>query len=312
MVLLSIELVLRMYNYSKKILPYDLSNYPYFRKAKNSYGRDSYFIERIGLKNTPKIKTYSEGIRDDIAKEKKDIVLALGCSCTEGVAFQPKETYPGFLQQMLPDKYKVVNAGIGGYGPFQIDKMLQDLIKYKPKIVIVQFIDFMRVPVDKKKIKEGKKYLLFYRQIKGISLLFSYLLRLKSRKFFSIRTFYMNRKLPKEQLWQVNQKYLDSMKRVCGENKTKLVFFIWPSNDSNWLHNAYFQDKLKEYSKTNKVSYFDARNIYQYYREEELKIPYDAHPSALANKLVAKAAHNCLVKNKLIVDEYTPQLAVGI
>ena len=301
MVLLSIELVLRMYNYSKKILPYDLSNYPYFRKAKNSYGRDSYFIERIGLKNTPKIKTYSEGIRDDIAKEKKDIVLALGCSCTEGVAFQPKETYPGFLQQMLPDKYKVVNAGIGGYGPFQIDKMLQDLIKYKPKIVIVQFIDFMRVPVDKKKIKEGKKYLLFYRQIKGISLLFSYLLRLKSRKFFSIRTFYMNRKLPKEQLWQVNQKYLDSMKRVCHENKIKLIFFIWPSNDFNWLHNAYFQDRLKEYCKANKVSYFDVRNIYQYYIEEELKIPFDAHPSALANKLVAKAAHNCLVKNKLII-----------
>src|SRR3989344_590995 len=144
--ILLIELILRLHYSSKGIIQTDLSNYPFFKKVKNSSGRDPYFIERIGLRNTPSIKSYSEGIRDDIANGKKDIVLAVGCSCTEGVAFQSKETYPGFLQKMLQDKYKVINAGIGGYGPFQIDKMLQDLIKYKPKLAIVQFIDFMRVP----------------------------------------------------------------------------------------------------------------------------------------------------------------------
>ena len=66
------------------------------------------------------------------------------------------------------------------------------------------------------------------------------------------------------------------------------------------MHNGYLQDRLKEYCKANKVSYFDARSIYQYYSEEELNVPYDAHPNALANKLVAKAANECLIRSKLI------------
>ena len=201
---------------------------------------------------------------------------------------------------MLQDKYKVINAGIGGYGPFQIDKMLQDFIKYKPKIAIVQFIDFMRVPIDEKKMREGRRHFLFYQKLKKTSFLLYYLSKLKSQKFIGPRAPYMNRKLPKEKLWELNIKYLDSMQKVCKDNQVKLVFFVWPTTNPELLHNAYFHEKVKEYCKSNKIYYFDARNIYKHYREEELKIPYDAHPSALANKLVAKAAYEELRKEKLV------------
>ena len=298
--ILLIELILRLHYSSKGIIQTDLSNYPFFKKVKNSSGRDPYFIERIGLKNTPSIKSYSEGIRDDIANGKKDIVLAVGCSCTEGIAFKSNETYTGFLQQMLPDKCKVINAGIGGYGPFQKYKMMQDLVKYKPKIAIIQLLDFMRVPIDEKKMREGRRHFLFYQKLKKTSFLLYYLSKLKSQKFIGPRAPYMNRKLPKEKLWELNIKYLDSMQKVCKDNQVKLVFFVWPTTNPELLHNAYFHEKVKEYCKSNKIYYFDARNIYKHYREEELKIPYDAHPSALANKLVAKAAYEELRKEKLV------------
>ncbi len=301
-VLVVVEFLLRIYAASQKIISYDLHYYPYYRRPKNKRGKDSYNVERIGKKQTPFMTTYSQGIRGDIANEKRKIILAAGCSFTEGAGLTDAETFPGHLQKLVDAKQQVViNAGMGGYGFFQIEKMVEDLLKYNPAIVVVQLLDFKRVPLSQHQLQRGKKSLLFSQKVKKITLLGWQLLKvLNYRAFASVRSPYMNRKAPKEHLWEANQKYLDSLVEKCRKKGANLVLFVWPSEDPNRLDNAYFQEKVKEYCQTKKIPTFNASPMLKHYREEELQLKPDAHPSALANKLVAKAVYQCLVRNKLM------------
>ncbi len=320
-IIVIVELLLRLHYSAKQISPLDVTHFPFYTKPKNKKGRDPYFVERIGKEKTPLIRSYSEGIRGDIAKtaqERTKIILALGCSVTEGAAFNDAETYPGQLQKMLQEnlqqknikdvknkkkvnqEYVVINAGMGGYGPFQIENMYQRLTKYKPKIALVQLLDFKRTPTNPQKVRAGKKHFIFYKNVKKVSMLAAYLLKLMPSKFIGIRSPYMARKLSKEKLWELNKKYLDRINESGRRQGIKLVFFVWPSNDPLRLDNAYFQQKMKEYCHQKKVYYFDARNLYKYYQEEELTLKNDGHPSFLANKLIAKAAYHCLIDNRLI------------
>ncbi|MBI2581549.1 hypothetical protein HYV87_00275 [Candidatus Woesearchaeota archaeon] len=140
--ILVVEFLLRIHT-DKKIISYDLRYYPYYRRPRNRRGKDVYNVERLGKKQAPFMTTYSEGIRGDITKEKRKIILAAGCSFTEGAGLTDPETFPGQLQKLVDSKkYGVINAGMGGYGLFQIEKLVEDLLKYNPAIVVVQLLDF--------------------------------------------------------------------------------------------------------------------------------------------------------------------------
>ena len=298
-----VELVLRIYPNSQGIISYDLSKYPYYRRPKNKRGKDIYNVERLGQQQTPSMTTYNEGIRGDITKEKRKIILAAGCSFTEGAGLTDIDTFPGHLQKLVNSKqYGVINAGMGGYGIFQIEKMVESLLKYNPAIVIVQLLDFKRVPLNPQKLHRGKKNLLFGQKVKKISLLGWQLLKtVNYRKFASIRSPYMNRKASKELLWEANKKYLDALTEKCHQRGTRLILFVWPSNDPALLDHAYFQGKVQEYCRVKKIPSFNASPMFNHYRKEELQLRLDAHPSALANRLVAKAVWQCLRENKLLL-----------
>ena len=110
----------------------------------------------------------------------------------------------------------------------------------------------------------------------------------------------MNRKLDKKVLWEKNKKYLDSMRDLCRKSGSELVFFVWPASEAQKIHNSYFRESVAKYCQENKINSFDAAKAFSYYRDSELKLKNDAHPSALANKLVAKAAYQCLRGNKIV------------
>lgn len=294
-------------------MPFDVTDYPYYRRPKNYLGKEAYNVERRGSKATPLMRTYSEGIRGDIANIKsnksnnnknnnknKDLILAVGCSLTEGAGLINPETFPGHLQTLLGDKYDVINAGIGGYGVFQIERMVKKLLRYKPKTVLVQLMDFRRVPLNPKKIAEGRRKLIIYWNVKKISVLLSLILKAISRKYFMVRSSYMFRQIDNETAWNANKKYLEGIYQSCLSHQVPLVMFVWPSNDLNLLDNDFFQKKIKKFCQEKKIYTFDARKIYSHYRDAELRLKHDAHPSALANKLVAKAAKECLRKERLI------------
>lgn len=295
LMLLSIELFLRLYEYAKQASPYDLSEYPLYKfYKKNTFGRHSYFTNyTIGVKNTPKVRSYSEGIRGNIKKRGKKMILCLGCSLTEGGALRESETYPGYLQKILDStKWDVINAGIGGYGIFQIARFLKQLIKYKPKIVILQLLDLKRVPLNSKKLNETKKYFIFREKLKKFSMLLFYLLKLKKPKISYITSGYYQHHLNyPSSVWQkLNQKYLDEIKDTCKKNKIKLLVF-------HWLDNEF----VKEYCTKNKIYSCDLPDYTKYYERNELHVhKRDSHPSPLWNRLVAKSVFNCLKTNRLV------------
>ncbi len=307
------ELLLRLHNSSKKNLSFDITNYPFYRRPKNKTGRDAYNLERRGKELTPLVKTYQEGIRSKFPSSDKNIILSVGCSYTEGIGLKDSQTYPSQIQNLIDldennskmtkndsKEFVTINAGMGGYGPFQIARMVKDLIKYNPKIVLVQLLDFRRIPLNSTKIKQGKKEFEFNQKLKKVSLLLWYLFKIKPKKFNGVRAPYINRNIPKEELWELNKKYLDQIKETCIENKSKLLVFLWPNNNPEVLNQAYFQTKVKQYCEKNKIKTFDARKIYGHYTEKDLQLENDAHPSSLANQLIARATYQCLKKNRFL------------
>ena len=293
--LLVVEGVLRLKE--RGTLHFDVEKYPFYRRMKNARGRDPYFVEREGRENTAIMRTYSEGIRSNIAAEKRPIILTLGCSFAEGAAMTDEETFSGYLERFLGNKYGVVNAGIGGYGPFQISRMLADLSRYNPKIAVVQLLDFKRVPIDFRKIARARKELQRSQRLKRISMIAWHVAKLFNR-FAGVRSAYVVRNYTAEQLWNVNKRYLDEMKNVC--KKIQLVLFVWPYNDPSILHNGFLHEKVKDYCAKNNILSFDARGIYTHYNDAELQLKNDAHPNKFANRLIAKAAWKCLERNGLI------------
>ena len=81
-----------------------------------------------------------------------------------------------------------------------------------------------------------------------------------------------------------------------------MVLFVWPS----WFwDDSYYFEKVREYSIKNNIYTFDLKKIFSYYKEEEVSIKYDGHPTALANKLVAKSLYRCLVNNNVLTGMHT-------
>jgi len=294
------ELLLRYHATRRSLMTFDVENFPYYRRPRNSKGKEAYFVEREGWQNTAVMQTYSEGIRSDIRREKRPLILTIGCSFAEGAFYPDNETFAGHLERFLGNKYAVINAGIGGYGPFQKAAMLSSLAKYKPKAAIVQLLDFKRIPLNEEKVIAGKKELLFYQRLKTWSHLLYYVSKLKPRRFAGVRSPFVVRDKTREQLWELNKAYLDDMRATCAQHHISLTMFVWPNINPTVLHNWFLMDKVKEYCAEHNINTFDARAMTGHYDPNELVLEHDAHPNALANRLMAKAAWKCLEENGMV------------
>jgi hypothetical protein len=91
------------------------------------------------------LNTNTKGIRGKIEYShdkhpEKTRILILGDSFTFGDQVSDNETYPFYLQQILPNT-EIINFGIPGYGHDQMLIYLQEEgVQYKPDIVILGFI----------------------------------------------------------------------------------------------------------------------------------------------------------------------------
>ena len=95
--------------------------------------------------NNKILNTNSKGLRGKkdfpyIKNKERLRILILGDSFTFGDDVSDDETYPHYLQKMLPDA-EVINMGVHGYGH---DQMLilfkEEGVKYQPDIVILGFL----------------------------------------------------------------------------------------------------------------------------------------------------------------------------
>ncbi len=62
----------------------------------------------------------------------KKNIITIGCSFTFGIGVNDNETYPFFLQNLLPN-YNVYNAGVAGYGLAHVVRMLELSDSFFPK-----------------------------------------------------------------------------------------------------------------------------------------------------------------------------------
>lgn len=131
--------------------------------VKQHYGRQNELIEHVemydptrgwalkpGIKNMPVfdgkiLNSNSKGLRGKTdyayARQKnKGRILVLGDSFTFGEEVSDDETYPHYLEGLLPDT-EVLNFGVSGYGHDQMLLYLRDEgVKYKPDIVLLGFV----------------------------------------------------------------------------------------------------------------------------------------------------------------------------
>lgn len=102
-------------------------------------------LRNMPVFNNKVLNTNSRGLRGtaEFPYERtpgKQRILVFGDSFTYGDEVSDQETYPYYLQQLLPNA-EVINMGVHGYGHDQMLIFLQEEgIKYKPDIVILGFI----------------------------------------------------------------------------------------------------------------------------------------------------------------------------
>ena len=150
------------------------------------------------------------------------------------------------------------------------------------------------------KVMAGKKELLFYQRLKNWSHLLYHISKIKPRRFAGVRSPFVVRDKSREELWELNKKYLDDMRATCLKHGISLVMFVWPNVNPTVLYNWFIMDKLKEYCVEYGIATFDARTMTSNYDPNELILEHDAHPNALANRLMAKAAWMCLKGNGMV------------
>ena len=91
----------------------------------------------------------SKGYRmDHEVDQSKNIVVFTGDSLTYGFWVDDKKVVSAKLDEMLANKYEVINLGVGGYGTDQaLLRFVRDGIQYKPKVAVHGFFtnDFSNI-----------------------------------------------------------------------------------------------------------------------------------------------------------------------
>jgi len=82
-------------------------------------------------------------VEDDVKYKDKEKIWMVGCSVTHGWSINDHETYSWLLQEKIP-QYEVINFGVSGYGTIhsliQIKKKLKTM--QKPKMIILTYGTF--------------------------------------------------------------------------------------------------------------------------------------------------------------------------
>lgn len=236
-------------------------------------------------------------------------MLFLGDSITFGYGVKDNETIPSFLSFLLnnnsTEKIGVINAGIPGWGIFQMERFLAKNIHIlKPIIVILIYTQGNedRQPFEGQKLKDFfKKQTSLKSKIIDNSSFLSWIVniwRLFKRKFYLVKTHIMKKgetltERKSENLILKDTVRLQAIKRMCDENNIKFLLVRW-LRDNRLL--SLSETDLADFAKRENISllFVGNPNFFNSYSSEELLIKGDWHPSPLAYKLAAQLIYNKL------------------
>jgi hypothetical protein len=244
-----------------------------------------------GLRITHPLNTYPE-------KSKKEIWI-FGCSFTQGWTVNDEETYPWLLREKLPD-YEVVNFGVDGYSTVQSLIQLQESLAKgtRPALVILSYGSFHdqrntltrawtklrltagagqaygRVNLPYARLSKDNRPEILYQPLEYHPAL---LLRYSTLANLIDDTYNKNLENTYHSL-EVTQALIGELSRLCKANGVEFVLAGIVSDPAT-------QAMLEHFNKEG-VGTVDISVDLS--RKENTNLPYDAHPSAIANKEYAR------------------------
>ncbi len=244
-----------------------------------------------GLRITHPLNTYSE-------KRKKEIWI-FGCSLTQGWTINDEETHPWLLREKLPD-YEVVNFGVIGYGEVQSLIQLREALAQgaRPALVILSYASFHDVrntlPRTWMKFRLtagpgprwGRVMLPYARLSKDNppEILYQpfeygpeFLLRHSALANFLDDTYNQSMEKTYHSL-EVTQALIGEISSLCKANGIEFVLAGIVSDPATQAMLEHFKEEGIE---TVDISV-------DLSRKENTNLPYDAHPSAIANREYAR------------------------
>jgi hypothetical protein len=254
-------------------------------------------------------------------------ILVLGDSHVFGTGLSDIETFCSQLQARVGEKYKVINAGVPGWGMFQMDILLRRIIETaRPEIVIVFFCsgDVTRQPFPP---DQPQRKAAFLRQSRFIYAVRHYT-RLGSLVGHMIQWIVLRRtnrgvindvvddhrgdapSMIYRQCLERDRARLAAMKVLTDRYGAKLFLLIGSARDH--IHLAagadkkvvsFFLGEMKAICKELGIIGCEGPADVERYSSDDLMLPNDTHPSPLWNRLSAEAACKVLDSAKLLTAE---------
>lgn len=299
MVLLEVSLQI----YTRLFIYYDveMSRYAVEVKAKSDN-------PKIGHMHKPGASAYlmgvdveinSDGFRDDeytVERNEKQRIAVLGDSLTFGWGVEKSDAFEVLLESMLSEQQptEMINFGHGNYNTQQQVNLFKEKgLKYKPdRVAVFYFINDAEVTPVRSKwlwISRARSVTFLWSRVRGL------LTRASPGQTFE--SFY-------SALYEddqpgfiaVKESFLE-LKQLCQENGMGLQVVMLPE-----LHNlvdypfATEYAKVSEFLKANDIPVKDLTYSFAGYEDAEglWVAPDDAHPNALAHKMIAEYSRDFL------------------
>lgn len=263
------------------------------------------------------VQLNKEGYRDvehSIIKGNKFRIAVIGDSYTFGSGIKNSYyAYPKQLEGLLNrnsknKNYELLNFGKPGVDTeFEIKILKNDVVKYKPDIIIIGYVLNDYRDFDAMKITANpyvfwfdiflKKYsYLYYFAGRGISN-FLELAGIKKTYYSTIIEAFKS-----ERNQELNGNYFEELKEISKSNNATLVIVILPF--IHQLDNYPFAEQHKIVMQLVNEKGTVAIDLLPYFKGiDENKIivsKYDNHPNELGHEIIAKAIYERLIKLKLV------------
>lgn len=270
-------------------------------------------------KNNILVNTNSKGFRGkeeySYSKPKNKVrILIIGDSFSFGTDVNDNETFPYYLQKMLPNT-EIINMGVAGYGNDQMLIYLKNTgIKYKPDIVIlgailgdmIRNLQNFRDYSKPKFIQKNNDLVLTNIPVAKPEEILRYdWLRPRIIDLYSMIKFQYQSstgQLGKE-AELITKPILSEIVRICDSIQALPVFVFIPTDDQirDSIQNISFDKAvLSLYKIDDKVKYFSTLPYFRSANKkgEKIKPTYSGHWNPEANHLIALAIKDYLLENK--------------
>lgn len=295
------EAVFRMFPIDRQ-LDYEFDEELYWRLKANQSG---FLWMGGGRFHSPPIRILERGFRSNGARAGgvgADGVrlLMLGDSYTFGLGVRDEETFCALVEDRLEKVHVVAdNAGVPGYGVFQsARKLKRELAKSGPPDLAVLTLptgDVLRQPFSPEELARYRTSQIRRKRLRNVSRMATFVYRkhviLKQRRSEG------GRAVPNEraagasevfrEMWEEDEQRIREMKASCDEAGVELIVLHWPQPGMEDWNGVVKEGVARLARETGLAGLTELPKMFERVALEELIIPGDGHPSALAHRLAA-------------------------